>query len=99
MIALEQFSKRMSKFVLIFWGIMRILNFVVISLKPDTGNALIQLQHGADDIAMTIVIAYNCNSLGEKIGTLIASGYFSRKRTALPASDNDDDEADSSSNG
>ena len=75
-----QFSKKLAKYVLIFWGIIRVLNFIVIALRPESGGALVSLQHGADDIAMAIVIAYTCNSLGEKVTTKIADGYFARER-------------------
>lgn len=88
----EQFSKRMARVVLIFWGVMRVLNFVVIALKPSVGTSLISLQRGADDIAMTIVLSYTANSLGEKVTLQVASGYFSRKRSTTKEKDDKEDE-------
>ena len=95
----EQFSKKLAKFVLIFWGVIRVLNFAVIAFRPDTGSALVSLQHGADDIAMAIVIAYTCNSLGEKVTTKIADGYFSRDRANKEDKKDDEEEDESSENG
>jgi hypothetical protein len=73
--AYEQFSKRLSKWVLIFWAAYRILTLVVAILRPDITAGLAALTNGVDDAAMCVVISYTVNSATEKV----AINYFNAK--------------------
>lgn len=90
----EQFSKKLSKWVLIFWAVYRILTLVIAILRPDITTGLTALTHGVDDAAMCVVISYTANSATEKV----AVQYFTAKHEAL-AKDKDKDTEEESDNG
>ena len=85
-----QYSKKMCTRVTIFWMIYRILNFVVVLLRPEIANALSDLSTGVDTIMIVNMGAYTTNSATEKVA--IAFG----KRKSLYSSDDkgDEDEKD-----
>ena len=72
----EQFSKRLSRCVLIFWGVYRVLTLVVAVIHPDITQGLTALTVGIDDAAMCVVISYTVNSATEKV----AINYFGSKK-------------------
>ena len=84
--AFIQYSKKMCTRVTIFWMIYRILNFVVVLLRPETATALTELCAGIDTIMIVNMGAYTANSGTEKVA--IAFG----KRKSLYSSDDDDEE-------
>ena len=86
--AFIQYSKRMCTAVCIFWMIYRILNFIVVLLRPETVNALADLCAGVDTIMIVNMSTYTLNSTTEKVA--IAFG----KRKSLYSSDDEKDEED-----
>ena len=86
-----QYSKKMATRVTIFWMIYRIVNFVVVILRPDVANALVDLSTGVDTVMIVNMGFYTGNSATEKIA--IAFG----KRKSLYSSD--DEEEDEENNG
>ena len=87
-----QYSKKMATRVTIFWMIYRIVNFVVVVIRPDVANALVDLSTGVDTVMIVNMGFYTGNSATEKIA--IAFG----KRKSLYSSDDEEDE-DEDSNG
>lgn len=87
----EQFSKKLSKWVLIFWAVYRILTLVIAILRPDITTGLTALTHGVDDAAMCVVISYTANSATEKV----AVQYFTSKHEALEKEKDKDTEEES----
>ena len=71
----QQFSKRLSKWLLIFWGAYRIFTLIAAILRPEITTGLTALTAGVDDAAMCVVISYTVNSATEKVVT----HYFSAK--------------------
>ena len=89
----EQFSKRLSKWLLIFWAAYRILTLVVAIIRPDITTGLTALTHGVDDAAMCVVISYTVNSATEKVTT----NYFASK--SVERADKDDKEKEEKKEG
>ena len=83
-----QYSKKMASRVTIFWMVYRLLNFVVVLIRPEIVNALVDLSAGVDTIMIVNMGTYTTNSSTEKIA--IAFG----KRKSLYNSTKDDDEED-----
>lgn len=84
--AFMQYSKKMCTRVTIFWMIYRILNFVVVLIRPETASALTDLCAGVDTIMIVNMGTYTANSGTEKVA--IAFG----KRKSLYSSDDEDEE-------
>ena len=96
--AFVQYSKRMCTSVAIFWMAYRILNFIVVLIRPEVANALVDLCAGVDTIMIVNISTYTGNSISEK--AIIA--YNNRKNVSAPADkseDKDEDEDESDSNG
>lgn len=91
--AFVQYSKKMCTRVTIFWMIYRLANFIVVLLKPELANALVDLSAGVDTIMIVNMGAYTGNSATEKIA--IAFG----KRKSLYSSDDEPEEDDDADNG
>lgn len=70
-----QFSKKLITAVMIFWGVVRLMSVIATWLNPDSGNTMVIIVRGVDDIAMINVLAYTGNSVSEKV----ALGYFQMK--------------------
>lgn len=96
-----QFSKRLATWCMVFWGVYRLGSLAVAVLRPESGNSLTIMNNGVDDVAMTIVVSYCVNSLGEKV----AYKYFESKAAErsgmydILKSNDDDDEEDEKGNG
>ena len=89
--AFIQYSKKMCTGVSIFWMVYRIANYIVVLLRPELANALVDLSAGVDTIMIVNMSVYTGNSVMEKLA--IAFG----KRKSLYLSDtknNDNDESD-----
>ena len=84
--AFMQYSKKMCTRVTIFWMIYRILNFVVVLIRPETAAALTDLCTGVDTIMIVNMGAYTANSGTEKVA--IAFG----KRKSLYSSDDEEED-------
>ena len=83
--AFIQYSKKMCTRVTIFWMIYRVLNFVVVLVRPETAVALTELCAGVDTIMIVNMGAYTANSGTEKVA--IAFG----KRKSLYSSDDEEE--------
>ena len=91
--AFVQYSKKMCTRVTIFWMIYRLANFIVVLLRPEIANALVDLSAGVDTIMIVNMGAYTGNSATEKIA--IAFG----KRKSLYSSDDEPEDDDDGDNG
>lgn len=91
--AFMQYSKKMCTRVTIFWMLYRLVNFVVLLIRPEIGNALTDLCTGVDTVMIVNMGAYTANSSTEKVAVAYA------KRKSLFASDEkkDDEEDDEDS--
>ena len=86
--AFVQYSKRMCTRVTLFWMLYRLVNFVVVLLRPEVAKYLVDLCTGIDTVMIINIGFYTGNSLGEK--AVIAFG----KRKSLYSSDDEDDKKD-----
>lgn len=84
--AFMQYSKKMCTRVTIFWMIYRLVNFVVLLIRPELGNALSDLCTGVDTVMIVNMGAYTANSGTEKVAVAYA------RRRSLYDGYNDDDE-------
>lgn len=89
--AFVQYSKKMCTVVSIFWMVYRILNFIVVLIRPETAAALVDLCAGVDTVMIVNISTYTGNSIAEK--GIIA---FSQRKNVLSANkdESDDDESD-----
>ncbi len=83
----EQFSKKLSKWLLLFWAFYRILTWAAVVMRPEVSTALHGLTTGVDEAAMCVVITYTVNSTSEKA----IIHYFTAK---VEAGEKDDDKED-----
>jgi len=88
--AFMQYSKKMCTRVTIFWMIYRIVNFVVVLLRPEVAHSLVELSTGVDTIMIVNIGFYTGNSATEKLA--IAFG----KRKSLYSSDDEPDKKEDS---
>ena len=84
-----QYSKRMAWRVTVFWMAYRLMTAIVVAVKPEAQNALVDLVAGVDAVMMVNMGTYTGNSGAEKIALALA-----RRR-----SDEDEDEDKDDSNG
>lgn len=82
-----QYSKKMCTGVAIFWIVYRLINFVIVSIRPEIANALTDLCAGVDTVMIVNMGTYTANSSTEKIAIAYA------KRRSLYNSDEKDDDA------
>lgn len=86
-----QYSKKLTTAIMIYWGLIRLVAFIIVAINQEAGNYLVDLIHGVDDIAMVNVLAYTGNSVSEKV----AISYFKTKKYLNKScSDKDKDEED-----
>jgi len=78
--AFVQYSKKMCTAVAIFWMIYRVLNFLVVLIRPEIANALVDLSAGVDTIMIVNISTYTGNSICEK-----ASIAFSGRKSLYSA--------------
>ena len=88
--AFIQYSKKMCTRVTIFWMIYRLVNFIVLLIRPDLGNALSDLCAGVDTVMIVNMGAYTANSSTEKV----AVAYTQRKTMYEQANDAEQNESD-----
>lgn len=81
-----QYSKKMASCITIFWMVYRILNFLVVLIRPEIANALSDLSTGVDTIMIVNMGAYTTNSATEKVA--IAFG----KRKSLYVAEEEEEE-------
>lgn len=70
-----QYSKKITTYTMIVYGIVRVLSIVAVFLRPECGQYMNDIVKGIDSLAVVCISAYTCNSVGEKAIT----GYFSNK--------------------
>lgn len=96
--AFVQYSKKMCTSVAIFWMVYRVLNFIVVLIRPELANALVDLSAGVDTIMIVNMSAYTFNSSTEKV-----SIAFAQRKSLYATKDNEDedndDDKDEDSNG
>ena len=81
--AFMQYSKKMCTRVTVFWMLYRIVNFVVVLLRPEVARSLVDLSTGVDTIMIVNIGFYTGNSATEKLA--IAFG----KRKTLYSTDDE----------
>lgn len=86
--AFVQYSKKMCTRVTVFWMIYRVLNFIIVLIRPQAATALIDLCAGVDTIMIVNMGVYTANSGTEKVA--IAFG----KRSNLYSSDDEKEDED-----
>ena len=67
-----QYSKRMAWRVSVFWMAYRLMTAIVVAIKPDAQNALVDLVAGVDAVMMVNMGTYTGNSGVEKIALALA---------------------------
>ena len=92
--AFVQYSKKMCTRVTIFWMIYRIVNFIVVLLRPEAANALVDLSTGVDTIMIVNMSAYTGNSICEK-----ASIAFSGRKSLFLNDEDNNGQEDEDNNG
>lgn len=85
-----QYSKKLTTAIMIYWGIIRLVAFIIVAINQETGCHLVDLIHGVDDIAMVNVLAYTGNSVSEKV----AISYFKTKKYLHKSCSDEDEEED-----
>jgi hypothetical protein len=61
-----QFSKKITAYILAYWGIYRLAQLVVVVVRPEIADALVKFSSGVDTVAIAFGITYTTNSIGEK---------------------------------
>lgn len=89
-----QYSKKLTTAIMIYWGIIRLVAFIIVAINQETGCHLVDLIHGVDDIAMVNVLAYTGNSVSEKV----AISYFKAKKYLHKSCSDEDEEEDKEEN-
>lgn len=83
-----QYSKKMCTGVAIFWIVYRLINFVIVLIRPEVAHALTDLCAGVDTVMIVNMGTYTANSSTEKIAIAYA------KRRSLYNSDSSDEKED-----
>ena len=61
-----QFSKKITVYILAFWGVYRLAQLVVVILRPEIAEDLVKFSSGVDTVAISFGLAYSANSISEK---------------------------------
>ena len=98
--AFVQYSKKMCTSVAIFWMVYRLINFIVVLIRPETAPALVELCAGIDTIMIVNMSTYTLNSSTEKVSIAFAKrrSNFGSQNTDKNEED-EEDEGDDDSNG
>lgn len=94
-----QFSKKITVYILAFWGVYRLAQLVVVIFRPEIADALVKFSSGVDTVAISFGLAYSANSISEKAMQMHKDV---QKYMYLGIDSDDDDDNDnttSSSNG
>ena len=67
-----QYSKRMAWRVTVFWMAYRLMTAIVVAIRPEAQNALVDLVAGVDAVMMVNMGTYTGNSGVEKIAMALA---------------------------
>lgn len=80
-----QYSKRMAWRVTVFWMIYRLMTAIVVAIKPEASETLVNLVAGVDAVMMVNMGTYTGNSGVEKVALALA-----RRRSEDDEDDSDD---------
>ena len=61
-----QFSKKITAYILAYWGIYRLAQLVVVVVRPEIADALVKFSSGVDTVAIAFGAGYTVNSVSEK---------------------------------
>lgn len=61
-----QFSKKLTIYVMAFWGVYRLAQLAVVILRPEIANELVKFSSGVDTVAIAFGLSYTANSISEK---------------------------------
>ena len=61
-----QFSKKITVYVLVYWGLYRLAQLVAGVLRPELADSLVKLSSGIDTVAIFFGGGYTVNSVAEK---------------------------------
>lgn len=61
-----QFSKKITAYILVYWGLYRLAQLIVVVVRPEIADALVKFSSGVDTVAIAFGLAYTTNSIGEK---------------------------------
>lgn len=61
-----QFSKKLTVYVMAYWGLYRLAQLVVVVLRPEIADALVKFSSGVDTVAIAFGSGYMVNSISEK---------------------------------
>lgn len=61
-----QFSKKLTIYVMAYWGQYRLAQLVVVVLRPEIADALVKFSSGVDTVAIAFGSGYMVNSISEK---------------------------------
>ena len=61
-----QYSKKITTYVLAFWGVYRLAQLVAGVLRPELADSLVKLASGIDTMAIFFGGFYTTNSIAEK---------------------------------
>lgn len=81
-----QYSKRMAWRVTVFWMTYRLMTAIVVAIRPEAQNALVEQLAGVDAVMMVNMGTYTGNSGVEKIALALA-----RRRSEQDEDDENDD--------
>ena len=62
-----QYSKKMASRITYFWMLYRLVNFIVVLIRPEIAPALADLSTGIDTIMIVNMGTYSANSATEKV--------------------------------
>ena len=65
-----QFSKKITAYILAYWGIYRLAQLVVVVVRPEIADALVKFSSGVDTVAIAFGAGYTVNSVSEKAMTM-----------------------------
>lgn len=85
-----QFSKRIAIAVTIFWMVYRIVNFVVILIRPEASQTLVDLVQGVDTAMIANMGWYTGNSTVEKAVLAFSSKTKDEDKDGTDKDDKDD---------
>ena len=61
-----QFSKKLTVYVMVFWGVYRLAQLAAVIIRPEVATSLVQFSSGVDTVAIAFGLTYTTNSIAEK---------------------------------
>ena len=86
-----QYSKRISTAVTVFWMGYRIINFLVLFIRPDVSIALVELVTGVDTVMICNIGFYMGKSGFENVAKILAGrSVLSKKQKEEEVTEDED---------